>query len=206
MFNIIKWLPTVFCIIFLLLITIASIHYPGGSEFNTEDTVYRWNDNYICDITAPIATNRLENKYYRIAIAAMYFLSAAVAVFFMLLPYWLRITGCWKNIIRWMGMLSMIAAMLIFTDMHNVMIGIASVLALPPLMGVYYYLYKLKQKKFLNLGILILILLLINNAIYYSRGLVLFLPSLQKYTMIIVIFWLVWMNYHFNNREKISLN
>lgn len=196
-YHVIKYFPSFGCIVFAILITISSIYYPGGSEHNPQATQYSWNENYMCDITASVATNGLPNDFAPVAVAAMLFITGGIAFFFYLLPYWLSITGLWGIVIRWLGISSMIAAMLIFTSLHDMMIGTASLLALLPLLGTFYFLAKYSANRFFFIGLLILLLIGINNYIYYTDQLIDYLPSIQKSTFIVVILWLIWMNTHF---------
>ncbi|MEJ6695731.1 MAG: hypothetical protein QNK55_00005, partial [Saprospiraceae bacterium] len=105
-------------------------------------------------------------------------------------------------VIKWMGLISMIGAMLIFTDLHNIMIAVSSLLALPALIGVFNILYRRRLFSFFFAGILILILLVINNVIYYTDYMVQWLPQIQKISAICIVHWLVVMNWKFINLKK----
>ena len=123
-------------------------------------------------------------------------------MFFFYFPHWMNVQGTWRFVIKWMGLISMIGAMLIFTDLHNIMIAVSSILALPALIGVFNILYRRRLFPFFFAGILILILLVINNVIYYTDYMVQWLPQIQKISAICIVHWLVVMNWKFINLKK----
>jgi len=199
-----QYLPTLGCILFLILITIASVNYPGGSQVNECEIGYCWVNNYLCDVIASVTHGELHHPYYKAGLAAMFCLCGGVSMCFVYFPKWLKLEGTWKPIIKWMGFISMICAMMIFTELHNVMIAIASILALPALFGIFVTLYQKRIMKVLYFGIFILILLILNNVIYYTDFMVSILPQLQKLSCLMVIFWMVFMNWFFVNQKHIT--
>lgn len=189
-----QYFPTIGGVVFLILITITSINYPGGSQIEESTIGYSWVDNYLCDVIASEAYNGLPHPFYKLGLSAMFFLCGGLSMFFFYFPHWLKLEGPWNPIIKWMGFISMICAMMIFTDLHNIMIAIASILALPALFGIFVTLYQKRIMPALYLGIFILILLLLNNVIYYTDYMVSILPQLQKISCVIVIIWMISMN------------
>lgn len=199
-----QYLPTVGSLLFLILISIASINYPGGSQVDESATGYSWVNNYLCDVIASESYNQTAHPYYKAGLAAMFCLCGGLSMFFFYFPYWLDLKNFWKPIIKWMGFISMICAMMIFTDLHNIMIAVASILALPALFGIYVTLYQQRIMAVLYFGIFILILLILNNVIYYTDYMVSILPQLQKISCLIVIIWMVYMNRLFIHRKEIN--
>lgn len=189
--------PIVGCSLFLILITFTAIQFPGGSYTENCTLGYSWSHNYLCDIIAIESYNGEWNHCYRIGLAAMICLCWGISMFFFFFPEWLNVKGIWKFIIKWMGLVSMICAMLIFSELHNIMIAISSALALPALFGVFITLYRQRYFKYFYFGVFILVLLLINNVIYYTDFMEHWLPQIQKISVICVILWLVHMNVHF---------
>lgn len=197
-----QYFPTIAGIVFLILITVTSINYPGGSQIEGSTVGYSWVDNYLCDVIASEAYNGQPHPFYKLGLTAMFFLCGGLSMFFFYFPDWLKLKSYWNPIIKWMGFVSMICAMLIFTDLHNIMIAIASILALPALFGIFLTLYQKKIWSSLYLGIFILILLLLNNVIYYTNYMVSILPQLQKISCVIVIIWMASMNHLLINRRE----
>jgi len=190
-------IPTIGCCFFLLLIAIASANYPGGTQIDTSTRGYSWEQNYLCDVVGDTAYNDQPHQYHTLGLAAMVCLCGSIAMFFFFFTDWMEVTHYWKLIIRWMGLVSMICAMLIFTDLHNIMIAISTILALPALVGVFKVLYHKREMKFIWIGVFIAFLLFMNNFIYYTNIWLEILPQLQKITCLIVITWLITMNLNF---------
>ena len=199
-----QYLPTVGCCLFLLLITIASINYPGGSEVEECSAGYSWVHNYLCDVIADVSHSNSHHHFHKVGLAAMICLCGGISMFFFYFPDWMKVQGPWRFVIKWMGLISMISAMFIFTDLHNIMIAVSSVLALPALLGVFNILYHRKLFLFFNAGILILILLVINNVIYYTDYMVQWLPQLQKLTCLAIIVWIMYMNWQLVQKANIN--
>jgi len=195
------YIPTIGCCLFLLLISIASINYPGGTEIDMTTDGYSWEQNYLCDVVSDVSLSEQPHQYHRAGLAAMICLCGSIAMFFFFFTDWMSVEGKWKGIIRWMGLISMICAMLIFTDLHNTMIAISSIMALPALIGLFVILYQKREMKFIWIGVFIGILLFMNNYIYYTDIWIEALPQLQKITCLILVTWLVTMNLNFIDRK-----
>ncbi len=193
--NRFQYLPIIGCCLFLFLISMASYHFPGGSQAENCALGYSWVNNYLCDVIAIEAYNGDAHPYSKIGLAAMMCLCGAISMFFFFFTDWMEVKGRWRFIIKWMGLVSMICAMLIFTELHNIMIAISSILALPALLGVFIILYRKKLFPFFYAGILILLLLLLNNVIYYTQYMEECLPQIQKISVLCVVFWIVVMNW-----------
>lgn len=148
----------------------------------------------MCDITASVATNEIVNAYSLLALTAMSILTVGLAFLFYHLPSWLVIKGMWSILIRWLGILCMFAAMLIFTPLHNVMIGVASILGMLPLVGTFLYLKKRGLLFLYFYGIFSILLLAINNIIYYSEIGKDYLPVIQKVSFLVIILWIIMIN------------
>lgn len=202
--KVIQYLPTIGCLLFLIFITIASINYPGGSQVNESAIGYNWVNNYLCDVIASESYNGTAHPFYKFGLAAMFCLCGGLSIFFYFFPQWLCLQGIWNPIIRWMGFFSMICAMMIFTDLHNIMIAIASILALPALFGIFLILYQKRIIFLLISGVFILLLLLLNNLIYYTDYFVSILPRLQKISCLIVIIWTIYMNWFFITKKHLT--
>lgn len=202
--NRFQYFPTVGCCLFLLLITIASINYPGGSEVDECSTGYSWVQNYLCDVIANVSHSNSHHHFHKVGLAAMISLCGGISMFFFFFTDWMKVKGPWRFVIKWMGLISMISAMFIFTDLHNIMIAVSSILALPALLGVFIILYRRKLFPFFYAGILILILLVINNVIYYTDYMVSILPQVQKLTCLTIIVWIMYMNWQLVQKENIN--
>src|SRR4051812_15044563 len=77
-----KYVVLLGVIISISLLLIATLYYPGGSQFNKASNGYDWKNNYISNLFSEKALNGLRNTSRFWAVAGMMFLSAAFAAFF----------------------------------------------------------------------------------------------------------------------------
>jgi len=97
----------------------------------------------------------------------------------------------------------MICAILVFTRYHSIMIALSSLFGLFTLVGIIIEVYSSKLTLLKIGGLFCILLLAVNNYIYYSRDWVDILPLLQKITFAIVLLWLIGINYSLKlKREK----
>lgn len=191
-------LPVFGVFFFATLYFYSSTLYPGGSQANLESVGFDWVHNYWCDLMDENGRNKNPNPASPYAITAMIVLCLSLMVFFIRFANKFVSGKLWKNIIRITGTISMIFAILIFTKYHSIMIALASLFGLFTLIGIIKEVYS-SNYTYLKLGGVVCILLLIlNNYIYYSRHFVETLPLLQKITFAIVLIWIMFLSLKLN--------
>jgi hypothetical protein len=116
-------------IISLLLLLVATLYYPGGSQSDKNSIGYDWKNNYLSNLFDARAVNGSENASRLWAIAGMLFLCASFALFFIEFPKKISSKGAAK-IIRYCGVSAMIFTFLAVTPSHDTVIRFASTLAL----------------------------------------------------------------------------
>jgi len=95
------------------------------------------------------------------------------------------------------GLLSMAIAIFIFTPLHDMVIIVAGILALITLIALFIGLYKNGSAKLLYYGIACLLLMGLNNFIYFTGIGLAQLAVLQKLSFGIVLSWILLLNYRF---------
>ena len=143
--------------------------------------------------------NGLENRARPFAISAMIILCTSIALFFYQFAEYFVERGIWKPIIKILGILSMSSAVLIFTKFHDIMTTISSVFGVLVVVGIIRTIYKSDLLVFKISGIVCIILLGINNLIYYSGNYIEYLPFIQKITFGLVLVWIVGLNVKMKN-------
>ena len=88
----------------------------------------------------------------------------------------------------------MISAILIFTRYHDIMTTFLSVFGALAIIGIIQAIYKSNLTYFKLSGLVCIILIGINNLIYYSGNSIKYLPLVQKITIIVVLAWTVGLN------------
>jgi hypothetical protein len=181
-------------VIAILLLVIAAIHYPGGSQKDLNSVGYDWKNNYLSNLFSAKAVNGQENASRPWASVGMLFLCISFALFFIDSSNKIASKGAAK-IIKYCGAGSMIFGFLAVTPLHDLMIPIVSTLSL---IGCFYItVFVLKSKlHFLKfLSIVCLLVFYVCVYMYFTRSYLNFLPIMQKLSFLIDIIWILSLTY-----------
>lgn len=176
----------------------SAILYPGGSQANLNSVGFDWMNNYWCNLMNDKGMNGQFNPAKPFAITAMIILCASLAIFFVQFARKFARNRFWKFIIRIFGLLTMTCAVLIFTNFHDLMSTLSSVLGVFVVVGIVWEVYKSNLNLFKVGGIMCVVLLAANNYIYYSGQWIEHLPFIQKITFAFVLTWIIGLNYKMN--------
>lgn len=202
--NFIIILPTFGILLFVGLFFYASKLYPGGSQADLNSVGFDWVNNYWCNLTNEKGMNGIENPARSFAISAMVILCSSLVLFFITFTKYFVENQIWKAIIQISGILSMISAVLIFTKYHGIMTTISSVFGVLVVVGIIRTIYKSELTFYKKNGIVCIILLGINNLIYYSGNYIEYLPLIQKITFAWVLTWIVGLNLKMKNKKVLQ--
>lgn len=194
-FNFIKFIPTIGIIVFIGLFIYAASLYPGGSQKDISSLGYDWVHNYWCNLMNINSINGELNPARPYAISAMAILCISLAVFFIRYSKSLGDATLTSSAIKWGGCMSMLTAIFIYTKHHDLMTIVASVFGLFAVVGILYSLYKSTWRFFKISSIFCILLLALNNYIYYSSNYLEYLPLLQKTTFLFILTWIIGLNY-----------
>ncbi len=199
-----QWLPTICIFIFAVLYYYSSTLYAGGSQADLTTTGFDWVHNYWSDLMNETGRNGLPNPAEPYAIAAMMIMCIGLMIFFIQFAAKFAEHRVWRYIIQISGTLAMICAILTFTEYHAPMIALSSFFGLFLLTGISREVYKSEMTIMKIGGVICILLLIINNYIYFSRYFVEILPLLQKITFAIVLLWFAGLNMELvkKNRES----
>ena len=100
------------------------------------------------------------------------------------------------------GMLSMTIALFLFTSYHDMVINIAGCIAMIAITGTYIGLYRWGLYAFFWFGIFNGMLIAINNFLYYTPGMLTWLPLFQKVTFVSFITWICFITIHLYKGKK----
>ena len=178
----------------LLLLLVAALHYPGGSQYDKNSIGYDWKNNYLSNLFSQRAVNGLQNSSRPWAIAGMLLLCVSFAWFFIEFSKKISEKGP-ANVIRYCGAGAMLFAFLAVTPYHDEVITIASVLALLSMFYITVFIFKSRLHVLKALSIVYLLVSYGCNYIYYTRSYVDYLPLLQKVALLITITWILSLEY-----------
>jgi len=183
----------------ILLLLIATLYYPGGSQFDKTSIGYDWKNNYISNLFAKKAVNGLNNASRFWAIGGMMFLSASFALFFVGFSKKIPARGAAK-VIKYFGTGATLFTFLIATPLHDKMITIASTMTLISIFYITVFVLKSRLQLFKFLCVACLLVFYCSLYIYYSGTYLTFLPIMQKVTFASTIILILGLEY-FTQKE-----
>lgn len=178
----------------LILLLISTYYYPGGSQLDKNSVGFDWANNYLCNLFNEKAVNGAYNPSRFTATTGMFFLCASIALFFHRFSKKIPRKKD-ANIIQYSGIGAMFCAFLVITPYHDVMTTFASVFGLITLFYIMVFTFKSRLTFLKYLSILCLIILYLNNYIYYTKNGLVWLPILQKISFLSIIIWLLGLEY-----------
>ncbi|MBS1522254.1 MAG: hypothetical protein JST50_14735 [Bacteroidetes bacterium] len=205
-----KHLILIGIIISLILLYIATLHYPGGSQADKNSIGYDWANNYLSNLFGPKAVNGAENTARTWADFGMLFFCGSVGLFFVDFSTKIPIKSA-SNIIRYFGIAAMMAAFLAVTPLHDLAVTISCISALIAIFYATVFILKSKLLWFKLLCIVYLLSLYVGMYSYYTRSFLQLLPILQKTSLGISVIWTLGLYYFtkrgdFKAKEKISVD
>jgi hypothetical protein len=184
-------LPVIGCILFVILYVVAALLYPGGSAIDKTSAGYNWMENYWCNLLNNTAINGQINSAKPVAMTAMVILCISLSFFWIWFPILVQLKKNHRLFIQIGGTASMIAAFLLLTNIdHDLAVNFSSSLGFVAMLGVLVALYQLKWSKLLVFGLYDLLLVALNNYLYYIVSDLTYLPIVQKLSFLSFLFWI----------------
>lgn len=118
----------------VILITIASLLYPGGSLHDSSSAGFDWSKNFISNLFAAKAINGLENPSRIWAIIGMAFHAVGYGIFFVNMAKKIVMKHA-ASVLKFVGIANMLFSFLVVTPLHDAMITLSSTLTL---IGLFY--------------------------------------------------------------------
>lgn len=178
----------------ILLLIVATFYYPGGSQFEKNSVGFDWANNYLCNLFNEKAVNGMDNPSRYIAMVGMLFLCASFALFFARFSKKIPRKKD-ANIIQYSGIGSMFCTFMLITPYHDLMTILASTFGLITLFYIMVFTFKSRLTFLKYLSVLCLVILYLNNYIYYTQNGLAWLPILQKISLLTLIGWLLGLEY-----------
>jgi hypothetical protein len=188
-------IPTIGTVLFVILYVIATFYYPGGSQFDQQSIGFSWGKNYWCNLLNDLAINCQPNCAKPIAMAAMFILCISHIFFWWQFPKHTSMGKIYQFTIQVCGTFAMSIGILLLSKIdHDLVTNVASLFGLIATMGTLISLYINKWIALFYLGILVMLLVVANNVLYYDRELLSFLPVVQKITFATFLIWVCTIN------------
>jgi hypothetical protein len=178
-------------LVFIVLYVIATLLYPGGSQVDKNSVGFSWTNNYWCNLLNESAINGQHNPAKPVAMTGMFILCLTLIFFWFLFPKHINVGKNIKLVIQISGAVAMIIAFLLFTSInHDLVTNLASIFGLIATVGVFVGLYKAKWLGLFTFGLFNILLVVLNNYVYYTKGLIVYLPVIQKISFAAFLIWI----------------
>jgi hypothetical protein len=186
------WLlaPVFGAFLFVCLYIAAAFYYPGGSQLDKNSKGFSWSQNYWCNLLNEIAMNGEHNPARPVALFATIVLCVTLALFWYLFPQQAGLSKRLRRTIQISGVIAMSIGAFLFTSAHNVVINIATLFGLVAVVGTFIGLRNLKWYRLYWFGLFTIVLVMLNNILYYGKGLRFYLPVIQKITFLYFLLWI----------------
>ena len=176
-------------VVFAILYVIATWFYPGGSQMDEQAKGFSWLHNYWCNLLSEPALNGQHNPSKPIAILAMAVLAVTLSSFWFLFAASLNFKVIPRRVIQVSGLLSMTTGLFIYSAEHDLLVNVASFFGLIATLGTFFGLWNLKWYGLFGFGIFNILLVALNNLLYYNDSLIFYLPVVQKLTFLSFLLW-----------------
>ncbi len=176
---------------FIILYFVATFFYPGGSQIDENSIGFSWIDNYWCNLLNETTINGQLNPAKPIAITGMLVLSLSLSFFGFLFTQHTSLDKTTKVTIQITGCISLITSFFLITDIdHDLITNLASAFGITAIIGIFIGLYKIRWHSLFLFGFLNILLVGLNNYVYYDKRLIVHLPLIQKVTFAVFLTWI----------------
>ena len=188
-------IPIFGSLLFIVLYIIAASLYPGGSETNKTSIGYSVTNNYWCNLIHDNAINGQPNTAKPIAVTAMIVLCLALSTFWVFFPRHIITGKILRITIQISGAGAMLGSFFLLTNInHDLVVNIASFLGLIATIGTLTCLYQTKWYWLFAFGLFNIFLVGLNNYLYHTKGMMIYLPVVQKISFISFLIWICLIN------------
>ena len=188
-------IPIFGSLFFIALYIIAASFYPGGSETDKTTVGYSLTDNYWCNLLHDNAINGQLNTAKPIAVTAMIILCLALSVFWIFFPRHIMTGKILRVTIQISGTAAMLCSFLLLTNRnHDLVVNFSSSLGFIATIGTLICLYHTKWYWLFSFGFFNIFLIGLNNYLYYTQGMMIYLPVVQKISFLSFLVWICFIN------------
>jgi hypothetical protein len=178
--------------LFVVLYALAALSYPGGSDFHPHNQGFSIIENYWCELLGENAKNGERNVAQPIGILALITLNSTLTLLWYRISYAIETKAILQQLILFCGIGSALFSSFIFTNWHDLLIGISVLLGLIAILLTFFL---FENQRIYKLGLLCVILIALNVSIYFSNVGIYYLPLLQKFTFVFVLLWFMILNF-----------
>lgn len=185
-------LPILGTLLALLLYLHSASLYSAATSLDPLHGGYHHFQNYWCDLYLPVTYTGQPNPDDR-----FYALAATFALIITLLAFWFSVTALFRHharlalVVRTAGTLAVIAAILIYTPLHDFVITLAAPLGFVAILAACLGLARQRHWPLLSLGILAVAVALGDYLLWKFALLKPQQPLIQKSAFALLFFWVL---------------
>jgi hypothetical protein len=187
-----KWmlLPLAGSGLFFVLYFLAAAFYPGGSQADAGAKGFSWMHNYWCNLLPQNALNGERNGGRPFAIAGMAVLAIVFISTWLLSARVLLQSKPAQRVMQATAVLSMLPLVFLTTEYHDQLLMLTALFGLVAMGLVYAALYRARKHGLFWFGLFNVLLIAVNNYIYYLAPTRYWLPLVQKFTFLSYLLWI----------------
>jgi hypothetical protein len=165
-------------------------------------TGFDWVHNYWCNLLNEHGLNGELNPARPFAIGATLILCTGIGLFFYGFSGFLPLSKRWNRLIRYAGIVSLLLAALIITELHDSIILSSSLAGLMALLGVLKTIHYYQLNIFIWTGYACIGLIAMCNVSYYTHFGLAWLPLIQKIAFLCILIWIMLLQVYVVNRAR----
>ncbi|HLA63387.1 MAG TPA: hypothetical protein VK610_03110 [Rhodothermales bacterium] len=182
-----------------MLLLVSTTQYPGGSQHDANAPGFHWQHNYLSNLLNPVAVNGQPNAARPWAVAGVCLLALSGAVFHARFSKKIPHMGA-ANVVKWAGIAATAFAVLAATPLHDLAVTVAATLTLLSMFYVTVFVFKSKLHLHKVLCVSCMLVIYVCCFIYSTRMGLVYLPILQKASLLMQIAWMLGLTY-FTEKE-----
>lgn len=195
-------LPIIGLGLYLLVFSVATQFYPGGSFNFPYASGYSFFHNFLCDVMDPITKNGVFNPARFLAVVSHLILSFAMICFFYVLPEIFEQRNRNFYLVRYVGMFTMAVFIFMYTSHHDLVVTLTGILGTIALVPFFLELKSYNNKRLKQLAWLCFTLSILVFFIFETKIGFYYLPFIQKITFGLDTWWVVWVSLIVNRKNR----
>lgn len=176
-------------VLFIVLYIVAAGQYPGGSYSMPQKEGFSFWHNYLCDLLDTHAINGQPNAARLYAAWGLGILCASLLWLWLQLPRMFERKSPNLYLMKFAGLLAFGTMIFLGPDTHDLTVRIAGMFGVVALLSSMVELHKGGYLNLVILGMACLLVFILNYYIYETGTLRFSLPTIQKLTFILFLFW-----------------
>jgi len=190
-------------LLFVVMYIVATTLYPGGSQADVQSIGFSWKDNYWCNLFNKTAINGEVNPARPVAVIAMLALAASLQASWLMVAFLITKDKLLRSVITASSLASTVfISSLAASTLHDLIVNLASLTGLIVVICTMIILYKLRWNRLFYFGLINILLVAVNNYVYYSDELIVWLPVIQKITFLFFLSWVCCINWCIYRKEQ----